>query len=196
MIQNESIDAYVLIFSDLEILLFGLDLSSYWVFGNWAQIGLPFVKIGIGVAKFIDSNKDTITYRRGIGYYAISILTIVNFLWCFLLDQRFNMYLSYTSFTLVINFIIFIMATDDTVSEKNVFTLIGKYLTKHVFLWHSIFISTTNFAYTFLRINEYEVALYLHPIISASMTLFFLTILSCIAIKIKGERTNLNTKTI
>ncbi len=156
----------------------GIDLKTYWIYGNWAVIGLSSVTIGIAIAKFVDEYPEKIkTIRRWSPTIGI-LCILINFVVCFVLDRRYGMYLSYTIFTLVLDILIFIISTKEFIAHSNFIVILGEKHSRNVYLWHPIFVSITNYAVLFLQLSKVKLIAWFQPLTVICVTIIFSVILN------------------
>jgi surface polysaccharide O-acyltransferase-like enzyme len=167
--------------------LFGVDLSSYWLYGNWLFVGLPCVNIGLALAKLFEEYSESLQKRRKHCWLAMAVCLLLNFAFCLYLDRKYGMYLSYTPFTLLIDAIIFLLSTKDFVSERNALSWIGKNLAGDIYLWHHTQIFISNFVITMLGIGGSAVAEWGQPVLVICMTLVLCTGLYFLKCRIESK---------
>ncbi len=171
----------------LNIRFFGIDLSMDFIYGNWIVIGFTSVTIGIALRKFVDDYPKIVKNVRRYSHIVSILCIILNFLLCFILDRLIGMYLSYTVFTLILDFMIFILATEDRLSQRNLMSTIGREHSRNIYLWHPIFISITNYALIAVGLEEKTLALWGQPVVVIVATIV-LSLVLCFASKlIKGR---------
>ena len=153
--------------------IIGLDLSTYWLYGNWATIGITSVNIGLVMAKLVEDYSAKMPQLRRICIPIIIGSAVLNFAFYYALKMKLDMYLSYTLFTLVIDGAIFLLSTCDNISPKNIVARLGQYHSRNRYLYHCIFIFAANFAITYLgNLEDFWVAL-VKPISVILMTVVF-----------------------
>lgn len=160
-----------------KIHIWGIDFSKDYIYGNWIVIGLTSVTIGIALKKFVDDYPSIIKRVRRFFPTITIICIILNFILCYTLDRLFGMYLSYTVFTLILDFWVFILATDDRMSPNNIMSVIGNNHSRNIYLWHPIFISITNYLLIFLGLDGTTIARWGQPIVVIAATIMFSGIL-------------------
>ena len=161
------------IFTAYPVTLAGLNLSEYWIYGNWAVIGFTSVTIGIAIAKFVEEYPQKIkTLRRWSPVIGI-LCIVINFVVCLILDEKYGMYLSYTVFTLILDILIFVISTTDFMSHGNLIGILGKNHSRNVYLWHPVFVSITNYAVAFLKLQNTQLGAWLQPFAVIITTIIF-----------------------
>ena len=166
------------IFTAYPVTLAGINLSEYWIYGNWAVIGFTSVTIGIAIAKFVEEYPEKIKtlcfYSPIIGFLCI----VINFIVCFKLDLKYGMYLSYTIFTLILDLLIFVISANDFMSHGNPIVIFGKKHSRNVYLWHPIFVSLTNYAVILLKLQNTWLEAWIQPFTVIVATIIFSIILN------------------
>ncbi len=177
-----------IIFTANPITFLGLNLSEYWIYGNWAIIGLTSVTIGMAIAKFINEYPEKVQSIRRMAPLLAIVSIVLNFVLCFYLDKKYGMYLSYTVFTLILDFLIFIVSTKDIISSKNPMAILGKDHSRNVYLWHPLFVSITNYAVIFLGLNNSIIADWGQPFAVIIATIVFSIVMNIIFGLIKRKK--------
>lgn len=172
--------------------LFGLDLSSYWLYGNWYGIGLPSVLLGMMTAQLVDERPEWIRKIRKFALPLAVLCVLPNFALCLFLDKSLSMYLSYTPFTLVMDFMVFVASTDDRIGQRNLMAVIGNRLSSDIYLWHHTQIFIFNYVILFLGLSGSVLDTWIKPFAIILMATALSTMLCFIKTKrtIKKQATN------
>lgn len=167
--------------------LLGVDLSSYWLYGNWLIIGLPCVNIGLALAKLFEEYCEGLQMWRKYCWLTMAVCLLLNFALCLYLDRKYGMYLSYTPFTLLIDAIIFLLSTKDFIGERSIISWIGQNLASNVYLWHETQLFVSNFAITTLGLTGSTLVAWGQPFLVIGMTLTLCIGLYFMKSKIKSK---------
>lgn len=156
-----------------------VDLSSSWIYGNWILMGLPCFLLGIGIADYIEKNRRKISIVPISRYLlVIGVCIVLNYILCLVLDHQLKMYLSYTVFTLVIDYCAFAISQQDCISGNNLLAKIGCYHSRNIYIAHPAIISGFNIIFEKYKISGWGG--YIHPLLVIITTLVFSMILNAI----------------
>lgn len=162
-----------------------LELGSNWIYGNWITIGLPAVLIGMSLRKLIKQG----TWKN---YSAPAVLVIMALcltatsIESLVLKHFFNMYLSYSVYTLIVDACIFILSQKQYFHTKNPMVKLGKYYSRDLYLWHPLVMSAISISLALFRLSDNKTVMYLQPLIVVIVSL----LLSFSINKVKGRLSN------
>ena len=176
--------------------LWGVELSSYWIYGNWVVMGLPCFVLGIGFADYLKRKREIVVRTPLFTYIlVIAISSVLNFVLCMMLNKFLNMYLSYTIFTLLIDYCAFAISQKERISSKNILAKIGCYHSRNVYIVHPAIISIFNIFFEKLTVPV-KMGEFIEPVLVILATLGFSVVLNLIVKKISDIKTIMTGGTV